>query len=460
MFFTRNFWNASLLIFFSFAIGGSVHADYNPPGQAPPGGNVDSPVYSVGAGQTLTGTLSVTASSGTALQGSGGSIGLQGGGSTTGAYGTVSGTALNGVFGEVQTGGSGGGRGVYALAVDADDYAAYLSGGLGLGLASGDVWFIQRGSGIAWPRVSDGAYLYGLYVADGTTYPDGQLQIRGHGGGIAFMAEDLSSVGSISETGNLTVANDLYATNNKSIHVDSGSADTTVLIGNYGDGKGFCYDGDTVAPCNGTTYSANLAVEGNVKGNGICIQDDCKTTWSAVASNLWTQSGSNIYPNNTSWSVAIGSTDPGAYKLHVTGDFYATGNVLAGGGADIAEQFKTASGIKPGTVMVMGEDGYDSAVPSSKPYDRTVIGVVSEKAAVIMRNIEGSDKSVIALAGSVPVKVTNEGGTIKKGDLLTTSSTPGHAMKAVDPISGTIIGKAFESFVGTEGTIYALINAQ
>jgi len=158
--------------------------------------------------------------------------------------------------------------------------------------------------------------------------------------------------------------------------------------------------------------------------------------------------------------VAIGSADPGAYKLHVTGDFYATGNVLAGGGADIAEQFKTAPDTEPGTVMVMGEDGYDSAVPSSKPYDRTVIGVVSEKAAVIMRNIEGSDKSVIALAGSVPVKVTNEGGTIKKGDLLTTSSTPGQAMRAANPRSGTIIGKALEDFNGGRGFIQALINLQ
>ena len=35
----------------------------------------------------------------------------------------------------------------------------------------------------------------------------------------------------------------------------------------------------------------------------------------------------------------------------------------------------------------------------------------------------------LLLAGQVPVKVTTENGIIQKGDLLITSSTPGHAMK-------------------------------
>ena len=50
-------------------------------------------------------------------------------------------------------------------------------------------------------------------------------------------------------------------------------------------------------------------------------------------------------------------------------------------------------------------------------------------------------KNLVALAGRVPCKVV---GRVKKGDLLTTSSTPGYAVKANDPKLGSIIGKALQ----------------
>ena len=50
----------------------------------------------------------------------------------------------------------------------------------------------------------------------------------------------------------------------------------------------------------------------------------------------------------------------------------------------------------------------------------------------------------VALVGTVYCKVTAEHGPIKTGSLLTTSSVPGHAMVADDPVKrhGTVIGKA------------------
>jgi hypothetical protein len=66
----------------------------------------------------------------------------------------------------------------------------------------------------------------------------------------------------------------------------------------------------------------------------------------------------------------------------------------------------------------------------------------------------------LALVGKVPVKVTNEGGSIIRGDLLTTSSIPGHAKKASNPKTGSVIGKSLENFSGTKGTILVLVNLQ
>jgi hypothetical protein len=71
----------------------------------------------------------------------------------------------------------------------------------------------------------------------------------------------------------------------------------------------------------------------------------------------------------------------------------------------------------------------------------------------------------VALIGIVPVKVTDENGSIQPGDLLTTSSTPGHAMKAVPVMingvaiypTGTILGKALESWKQGTGVIKVLI---
>ncbi|HLD39273.1 MAG TPA: hypothetical protein VJB05_03100, partial [archaeon] len=52
-------------------------------------------------------------------------------------------------------------------------------------------------------------------------------------------------------------------------------------------------------------------------------------------------------------------------------------------------------------------------------------------------------KSLLALAGRTPVKISAENGPIDIGDYLTSSSQPGIAMKATEP--GVVIGRALET---------------
>jgi hypothetical protein len=68
----------------------------------------------------------------------------------------------------------------------------------------------------------------------------------------------------------------------------------------------------------------------------------------------------------------------------------------------------------------------------------------------------------IALMGKVYCKVDASYGAIEVGDLLTTSSTPGHAMKANDPMKafGSVIGKALRPLDSGEGLIPILIALQ
>ncbi len=67
----------------------------------------------------------------------------------------------------------------------------------------------------------------------------------------------------------------------------------------------------------------------------------------------------------------------------------------------------------------------------------------------------------VALVGVVPTKVTAENGSIHPGDQLTTSSTPGYAMKASPVLvggveiyrTGTILGKAMSALKEGKGMV-------
>jgi hypothetical protein len=68
----------------------------------------------------------------------------------------------------------------------------------------------------------------------------------------------------------------------------------------------------------------------------------------------------------------------------------------------------------------------------------------------------------IALLGKVYCKVDAQFGAIEVGGLLTTSTTPGHAMKADDPAKafGAVIGKALRPLPEGRGLIPVLIALQ
>jgi hypothetical protein len=76
--------------------------------------------------------------------------------------------------------------------------------------------------------------------------------------------------------------------------------------------------------------------------------------------------------------------------------------------------------------------------------DTDVAGVVSTDPAMVMA--KERDGVPVAMTGTAPVKVTMENGNIKPGDKLTSSSTPGKAMKCneIDKCTGALIGKALE----------------
>lgn len=69
------------------------------------------------------------------------------------------------------------------------------------------------------------------------------------------------------------------------------------------------------------------------------------------------------------------------------------------------------------------------------------------------------DEVPVAIVGIVPTKVSAMNGRIRVGDLLTTSSTPGYAMRCANRVKcvGAIVGKALEPLAGGRGVIKMLV---
>ena len=166
---------------------------------------------------------------------------------------------------------------------------------------------------------------------------------------------------------------------------------------------------------------------------------------------------------------------------HFKGDVEVTGDIklLNPQNADCAEDFDVLEeNVEPGTVMVLTEEG--SLQSSDQEYDKKVAGIISGaggcKPALVLnrqnqsqtenQNEKNEDRNKqrlpIALMGKVFCKVDARHSPIQTGDLLTTSSTKGYAMKAEDPTKafGAVIGKALGSIKEDKGMIPVLVTLQ
>lgn len=119
--------------------------------------------------------------------------------------------------------------------------------------------------------------------------------------------------------------------------------------------------------------------------------------------------------------------------------------------ADLAERYHADDNYEPGTVLVIG--GVNEVTTTNVRANTAKAGIVSTQASFKMNYAAGPDEThpYLALAGRVPCKAI---GPIKKGDLLVTSTTPGHAEAALPTDSPlAIIGIALADLASGPGVV-------
>jgi YVTN family beta-propeller protein len=130
------------------------------------------------------------------------------------------------------------------------------------------------------------------------------------------------------------------------------------------------------------------------------------------------------------------------------------------GKADVAEWVAVSEPVDVGDVLELDPSGTTLYRVACTPCSSLVAGVVSTEPGVVLGQHGTFEQSaLLALTGIVPVKVTDEGGPILPGDLLVTSSIPGHAMRwpGPDPCPCALVGKALEPMTDEAGVILVLL---
>jgi len=217
-------------------------------------------------------------------------------------------------------------------------------------------------------------------------------------------------------------------------------------------------------------YGVSMSVDG---GFGVVASTLSGTGYgiglSATANspNAYAGSFANYAPGgNLIKGFAVNSI---VFRVDGSGTVFANGGFQPGG-ADFAESMAVTGDpgkYAAGDLLVIDGTARRQLSLAQEPYSTLVAGIYSTKPGMLGSTRNADDpppagEVPLAVVGIVPCKVTEENAPIKVGDLLVTSSHPGHAMKGTDRsrMLGAVVGKALEPLPNSEGTIEVLVTLQ
>jgi hypothetical protein len=231
-------------------------------------------------------------------------------------------------------------------------------------------------------------------------------------------------------------------------------------------GRTSCAGSYAVGGCGGSTGDG---VYGNsAAGNAV----DAVTTSGISFTAILAENNSQGSGTGTCCDLFLGKSN-GTREARISGTgvgFFNGGAVT--GGADYAESMRSGgpSRLQAGDVLSIDPRHGNAVYRSSGRNSPLVLGVYSTRPSVLAVGTHRIGDSLkgevpVALMGVVPTKVSAENGPIRAGDLLSTSGTPGYAMKASRVMvggiaiyrTGTILGKALGPLKSGKGVIQVLL---
>ena len=332
---------------------------------------------------------------------------------------------------------------------------------------------LAYGSGADWAGYFIGKTFISDNVGIGTAYPgDHRLYVKSSGSGVS----------------GATVYIENTADDGIGAVVENESGDLTLLLSQHGEGDILRCDSwvggwhPVFKVKNGGNTSIGVSDAGDhmlyvksagsgVNGATAYIKNTASDGIGAIIENessdltlLLSQHGEGDILRCDSW---VGGWHP-VFKVENSGKVVCSVLQLTGG-SDVSEKFviKADVDVKPGMVVCIDPDHPGQLTVSTKEYDRKVAGIISGaggiKPGMIMdQQEEGDNLYPVALSGRVYCWADASYGAIEPGDLLTTSNTPGHAMKVTDydRAKGAIIGKAMSSLKHGRGLVLVLVTLQ
>ena len=184
----------------------------------------------------------------------------------------------------------------------------------------------------------------------------------------------------------------------------------------------------------------------------------------------WSMISAGSNSSGNAGNLIFRSNSANVATLKPTGEFI-TAIVTITGGSDVAEPYHIAPAKStlplPGMVVCIDRTNVGRMRVASKPYDRTVAGIISG-ANGIKPGITLRQTGTVA-DGELPVASIGRvwcwcdagaNGAIEAGDMLTTSPTAGHAMRVTgySAANGAVIGKAMSSLKHGKGLVLVLVS--
>ena len=321
-------------------------------------------------------------------------------------------------------------------------YGGPLSGSMDVFDTSGTLTFIVDGA-----EGTEGAQL-NMYQANGARTIQLDAEVGANGGGYLGLYENDGT--------ELVTAT---ANGNGNIVLRQGDGSTGLgLSGNNGTGGG----GVSVYRDNGT-FAGQMTVSGTSGFFGLANSAGVNR-FVAVGANA--AGGAALYLTDSTGATTITLDSDQNNEGRIT-----TQVLTITGGSDLSENFDVNAEkdeLQSGMIVSIDSKNPGELVLAREAYDAKVAGILSGaggvKPGMLMgqKGTKADGKHPVALTGRVYCHVDASHGAIEPGDMITTSTTPGHGMKATnrDRAFGSIIGKAMTGLAEGKGLVLVLVNLQ